>query len=123
MARVKRGNVARKRRNKILKANKGFRGASKRIFTVADRVFLKAGKNAYEGRRERRRFFRRLWIARINGAVRQLGMRYSVFMSLLNKLEIDIDRKQLADLAFNNSEAFKNFFNDVKNKASSKNLV
>ncbi|MDJ0625403.1 MAG: 50S ribosomal protein L20 [Candidatus Caenarcaniphilales bacterium] len=114
MARVKRGNVARKRRKKILKATKGFRGAQNRLFTTADRAFTKAGKNAYRDRRNKKRDFRALWIVRINAGARQLGIRYSALIDLLKKNEVDLDRKQLADLAMNNFEAFKNLVEGLK---------
>lgn len=114
MARVKRGNVARQRRKKLLKAVKGFRGAQSRLFTVADRAFVKAGKYAYNDRRKRKGDFRSLWIIRINAAVREQGIRYSTFMNLLKKKEIMLDRKQLADMAMNHPEAFKALVDSVK---------
>jgi large subunit ribosomal protein L20 len=116
MARVKRGNVARQRRKGLLKQVKGFRGAQKRLFTVADRAFVKAGKNAYRDRRNRKRDFRSLWIVRINAAVREHGLRYSEFINLLAKNSIELDRKQLAELAYSNPEAFKNLIEQVKAK-------
>jgi large subunit ribosomal protein L20 len=114
MARVKRGNVARKRRSKLLKAVKGFRGAQRRLFTVADRAFVKAGKYAYRDRRNRKRDFRQLWIVRINAAVRQLGIRYSIFIDLLKKNNVELDRKQLSDLAYSNFDAFANLVNGLQ---------
>ncbi|HEY9885851.1 MAG TPA: 50S ribosomal protein L20 [Vampirovibrionales bacterium] len=113
MARVKRGNVARKRRKKVLKATKGFRGAQRRLFSIADRAFTKAGKHAYRDRKKNKRNFRQLWIVRINAGARLLGLRYSTLMSLLKKHEIDIDRKQLADLAMNHFEAFENLVSQI----------
>ena len=114
MARVKRGNVARERRKKTLKATKGFRGAQSRLFTVADRAFVHAGKYAYRDRRNKKRDFRSLWIIRINAAARQLGIRYSVLMDMFKKANVDLDRKQLADLAMNNFDAFKNLVDGIK---------
>ncbi|MDX1918247.1 MAG: 50S ribosomal protein L20 [Candidatus Caenarcaniphilales bacterium] len=114
MARVKRGNVARKRRAKILKATSGFRGAQHRIFTTADRAFVKAGKHAFRDRRNRKRDFRRLWIVRINAAVRNLGLRYSTFINLLEKSQITLDRKQLADLAVKDFTAFSQLVEKVR---------
>jgi len=114
MARVKRGNVARQRRKKLLKAVKGFRGAQRRLFTVADRAFVKAGKYAYRDRRNKKRGFRQLWIIRINAAARQLGIRYSTLINRLKVKDIDLDRKQLADLATNHFEAFKQLVESVK---------
>ena len=106
MARVKRGNVAKNKRAKILKATKGFRGAPNRLQSTAEKAWLNAERSAYRDRRKRRRNFRALWIIRINAAVREHGIRYSTFMNLLKKAEIDLDRKQLSELAFNNPEAF-----------------
>ena len=106
MARVKRGNVARKRRKRILKAAKGFRGAPSRLFRIAHNAVTKAGKYSYRDRKNRKRDFRRLWITRINIAVRQLGIRYHEFMSALNKSPLELDRKQLADLIVSDRTAF-----------------
>jgi large subunit ribosomal protein L20 len=116
MARVKRGNVARERRKKLLKAVKGFRGAQSRLFTVADRAFVKAGKYAYRDRRNKKREFRKLWIVRINAATRALGVRYSTFINLLKTNNIDLDRKQLAELAMNHEEAFNKLVESIKPK-------
>lgn len=114
MARVKRGNVARQRRKKLLKAVKGFRGAQSRLFTVADRALTKAGKYAYRDRRNKKRDFRKLWIIRINAATRQLGVRYSTFINQLKVKGIDLDRKQLADLASNHFDSFKKLVESVQ---------
>ena len=116
MARVKRGNVAKNKRKKLLGYTKGFRGASNRIHTIAERAFLKAGRYAYADRRIRRRFFRQLWIIRINAAVRQLGMRYSTFINMLNKSDVQLDRKSLAELAMNDPQAFKAVFEHITKK-------
>jgi large subunit ribosomal protein L20 len=113
MARVKRGSVARERRKKTLKATKGFRGAQRRLFTIADRAFVKAGKHAYIGRKKKKRDFRSLWIVRINAAARELGIRYSTLIDMFNKANVELDRKQLAELAMNNFEAFKNLVETV----------
>lgn len=99
MVRVKRGNVARKRRNKILKLAKGFRGSHSRLFRTANQQVMKALRNAYRDRRKRKRDFRRLWITRINAAVRQHGMSYSQFIGNLKKADIQINRKMLAQMA------------------------
>jgi len=107
MARVKRGNVARNKRKKILKATKGYRGAPSRLFRSAERSYLRAGKHAYRDRRNKKRFFRRLWITRINAASRNLGIRYNSLIALLDKSDLDIDRKALADLAMNSPKAFE----------------
>jgi large subunit ribosomal protein L20 len=97
--RVKRGNVARKRRNKILKLAKGFRGSHSRLFRVANQQVMKALRNAYRDRRKRKRDFRRLWIARINAAARTHGISYSQLIGKLKKANVEINRKMLAQLA------------------------
>ncbi|MGG6294518.1 50S ribosomal protein L20 [Leptolyngbya sp. AN02str] len=99
MTRVKRGNVARKRRKKILKLAKGFRGSHSRLFRTANQQVMKALRNAYRDRRKRKRDFRRLWITRINAAARQNGMSYSQLIGSLNKANIQINRKMLAQMA------------------------
>ena len=104
--RVKRGNVLRKRHKKILKLAKGFKGARSRIFKVANTAVMKKLKYQYRDRRNLRRNMRRLWIVRINAAVRQHGLSYSKFMNALKKSEVAINRKMLADLAVNEPDAF-----------------
>ncbi len=99
MARVKRGNVARKRRKKILKLAKGFRGSHSRLFRTANQQVMKALRNAYRDRRNKKRDFRRLWITRINAAARLHGMSYSQLIGKLKKADIQINRKMLAQLA------------------------
>ncbi|MCP2729822.1 50S ribosomal protein L20 [Limnofasciculus baicalensis] len=99
MTRVKRGNVARKRRKKILKLAKGFRGSHSTLFRTANQQVMKALRNSYRDRRKRKRDFRRLWITRINAAVRQHGMSYSQFIGKMKKADIQINRKMLAQLA------------------------
>jgi large subunit ribosomal protein L20 len=99
MTRVKRGNVARKRRKKILKLAKGFRGSHSRLFRTANQQVMKALRNAYRDRRKRKRDFRRLWIVRINAAARQHGMSYSRLMGALKKADVQINRKMLAQMA------------------------
>lgn len=106
MARVKRGNVARKRRKKILKLAKGFRGSHSRLFRTANQQVMKALRNAYRDRRRRKRDFRRLWIARINAASRQHGVSYSQLIGNLKKADIQINRKMLAQLAVLDPAAF-----------------
>lgn len=105
--RVKRGNVLRKRHKKILKLAKGFIGARSRIFKVANTAVMKALKYQYRDRRNLKRNMRRLWIVRINAAVREHDISYSRFMNLLKKAEVIINRKMLAELAVNEPEAFK----------------
>ena len=108
MARVKRGNVARKRRNKILRLAKGFRGGNGTLFRTANQRVMKALCNAYRDRRRRKRDFRRLWIARINAASRLNGLSYSKFLGALKKADIRINRKMLAQLAVTDPETFTN---------------
>ena len=106
MARVKRGNVARKRRNKILKLARGFRGSNGRLFRTANQRVMKALCNAYRDRRRRKRDFRRLWIARINAAARLNGSSYSRLMGGLKKANIGLNRKMLAQLALIDPKSF-----------------
>jgi large subunit ribosomal protein L20 len=114
MPRVKRGTVARARHKKVLKQAKGFRGRRKNVYRVAKQAVMKAGQYAYRDRRQKKRQFRALWIARINAAVRELGMSYSVFMAGLKRANIDIDRKVLADLAVADKAAFAKIAGQVK---------
>lgn len=106
MTRVKRGNVARKRRKKVLKLAKGFRGSHSRLFKMANQQVMKALRNAYRDRRKRKRDFRRLWIARINAATRQHDLSYSKFMGQLKRADIQLNRKMLAQLAAVDPDSF-----------------
>jgi len=106
MTRVKRGNVARKRRKKILKLAKGFRGGQSKLFRTANQRVMKALRNAYRDRRRRKRDFRRLWITRINAAARQQGMSYSRLIGQMKKADIQINRKMLAQMAVLDPETF-----------------
>ena len=106
MSRVKRGVQAHRRHKKILKLAKGYYGARSRVFRVAKQAVIKAGQYAYRDRRQRKRQFRALWIARINAAARSHGMRYSQFIAGLKKAEIELDRKVLADIAVHDKPAF-----------------
>jgi large subunit ribosomal protein L20 len=99
MTRVKRGNVARKRRKKILKLAKGFRGSHSTLFRTANQQVMKALRSAYRDRKRKKRDFRRLWITRINAAARLHGMSYSKLMGNLKKANINLNRKMLAQLA------------------------
>ena len=114
MPRVKRGVTARARHKKVLELAKGFRGRRKNVYRIAKEAVMKAGQYAYRDRRQKKREFRALWIARINAAVRELGMTYSVFMNGLTKAEIDIDRKVLADLAVHDRAAFAKIAEQAK---------
>ena len=105
--RIKRGNVLRKRHKKILKLAKGFIGARSRIFKVANTAVMKKLKYQYRDRRNLKRNMRRLWIVRINAAVRENGMNYSRFVNACKKANILVNRKMLADLAVNDKEAFQ----------------
>jgi large subunit ribosomal protein L20 len=106
MPRVKRGVTAHAKHKKILKEAKGYRGARGNVFRVAKQAVIKAGQYAYRDRRQRKRQFRALWIARINAAARECGLSYSRFINGLHKAGIEIDRKVLADLAVLNKDAF-----------------
>ncbi|VEP17461.1 50S ribosomal subunit protein L20 [Hyella patelloides LEGE 07179] len=106
MPRVKRGNVARKRRKKILKLAKGFRGSHSKLFRTANQQVMKALRNAYRDRRKRKRDFRRLWITRINAASRQHGLSYSQLTGKLKKANVGLNRKMLAQIAMLDPQAF-----------------
>jgi large subunit ribosomal protein L20 len=106
--------ASRKRRKKILKAARGFFGARSKVLTVAKHTLDRAMAYAYVHRRAKKRAFRRLWIARINAAVRMEGLSYSRFMHLLNTKNIGLNRKVLADLAMNSPETFKAIVSSVK---------
>ncbi|MBZ2167544.1 MULTISPECIES: 50S ribosomal protein L20 [Marinobacter] len=106
MARVKRGVIARRRHKKILNQAKGYYGARSRVFRVAKQAVIKAGQYAYRDRRNRKRAFRALWIARINAGARANGLSYSRLIAGLKKANVEIDRKVLADLAMNEQQAF-----------------
>ena len=111
--RIRRGSAGVKRHKKILKLAKGFIGARSRIFKVANIAVMKALKYAYRDRRTTKRNMRRLWIVRINAAVRQRGMRYSKFVNACKKANIVVNRKMLADMAVRDSEAFDVIFETV----------
>ncbi len=114
MPRVKRGVTAHARHKKILNLAKGYRGRRKNVYRIAKQAVMKAGQYAYRDRRQRKRQFRALWIARINAAVRECGLTYSVFMNGLKKASIDIDRKVLADLAVFDKIAFGKIVEQAK---------
>jgi len=106
MPRVKRGVTARARHKKVLDQAKGYRGRRKNVYRIAKEAVMKAGQYAYRDRRQRKRQFRTLWIARINAAAREQGLSYSVFMNGLKKASIQIDRKVLSDIAIFDKAAF-----------------
>jgi large subunit ribosomal protein L20 len=106
MVRVKRGNVARKRRKKVLKLARGFRGSHSRLFTAANQQVMKALRYAYRHRRTKKRDFRSLWIVRINAAARLEGLSYSRLIDGLHKTDVRLNRKMLAQLAVLDPAAF-----------------
>jgi len=116
MPRVKRGVTARARHKKVLALAKGFRGRRGNVFRIAKQAVMKAGQYAYRDRRNRKRVFRQLWIARINAGVRELGMTYSQFANGLKKAAIEIDRKVLADMAVHDRAGFAVIVDQVKPK-------
>jgi large subunit ribosomal protein L20 len=118
MPRVKRGVTARARHKKVLALAKGFRGRRKNVYRVAKQAVMKASQYAYRDRRNRKRDFRRLWIARINAAARELGMTYSQFINGMNKAGITLDRKVLADIAVHDKAAFAGIVEQAKAKLS-----
>ena len=114
MPRVKRGVTARARHKKVLDQAKGYRGRRSTVYRIAKEAVMKAGQYAYRDRRNKKRVFRQLWIARINAASRGLGLTYSKFMAGLKKANIDIDRKVLADMAVNDPAGFGSIVEKVK---------
>ncbi|MBK8955853.1 MAG: 50S ribosomal protein L20 [Saprospiraceae bacterium] len=106
--------ASRRRRKKIMKAARGYFGGRSKVYTVAKNAVEKAMKYAYKHRREKKRAFRRLWIARINAGVRALGLNYSGFINKLKSNQIDLNRKVLADLAMNHPTAFAALVEKVK---------
>jgi large subunit ribosomal protein L20 len=114
--RVKTTKIHHKKRKKILKLAKGFRGGRHRLYRVAKSTVMHAGQHAYNSRKQKKRNYRSLWIVRINAAVRPHGLSYSKFMDLLKKSNIQMNRKSLADLAFSNPELFNQLVQQVKNQ-------
>ena len=114
MARVKSGVTAKARHKKILGKAKGYYGARSKLFKTAKQAVIKAGQYAYRDRRQRKRQFRALWIARINAASRLHGLSYSRLINGLNKAEIIVDRKVLADIAIHDPAAFESIANQAK---------
>jgi large subunit ribosomal protein L20 len=114
MPRVKRGVTARARHKKVLSQAKGYTQRRSSVYRVAKEAVMKAGQYAYRDRRQRKRVFRALWIARINAATREQGMSYSVFVAGLKKAAIDIDRKVLADMAVLDKPGFAAIVDKVK---------
>ena len=118
MARIKGGLNARKKHNRVLKLAKGYRGARSKQYRVAKQSVMRALASAYAGRKQRKRQFRQLWIARINAAARLNGLSYSRFMYGLKLAEVDLNRKVLADMAVNDAEGFAALAELAKSKQS-----
>ena len=114
MPRVKRGVTARARHKKVIALATGYRGRRKNVYRIAKQAVMKAGQYAYRDRRQRKRQFRQLWIARINAGARQNGLSYSKFMNGLKRAAIEIDRKVLADLAVFDKAAFAQLVEKAK---------
>ena len=118
MTRVKRGNVSRKRHKKVLKMTKGFRGAASLLFRTANQQNMKALRYTYMNRRKKKRDFRRLWISRVNAAVRAHDLNYSEFMSNLKNSKISLNRKILAQLSIFDPETFLTIVSSSSNSSS-----
>jgi large subunit ribosomal protein L20 len=114
MTRVKRGVSASKRRKNLLKDAKGFRWKRKSHYRAAKEALIKAGKYAFRDRRVKKRTMRRLWITRLNIALRELGLKYSTFIKNLTDKKVEVDRKVLSQMAVENPEIFKKFTEEVK---------
>ena len=114
MVRVKRGNVARKRRKKVLQLAKGYRGAHSRLFRVANQQVMKALRYSYVGRKQKKRMFRRIWITRINAASRTNGLSYSRLIHNFKKSNIELNRKMLSQIAVLDAPTFNELVNSSK---------
>ena len=114
MVRVKRGNVARKRRKKILKFAKGFKGAHSRLFRTANGQVMKALIYSYVGRKRRKKDFKKLWICRVNAAARSEGLNYSNFRNSLKKSSIELNLKMLAQLSIIDKTAFEYVLKEIE---------
>ena len=118
MARVKGGLNARKKHNRVLKLAKGYRGARSKQYRIAKQSVMRALASAYAGRKEKKRQFRQLWIARINAAARINGLSYSKFMYGLKLAGVEINRKMLAEMAVNDAEGFKTLAELARSKVA-----
>lgn len=116
MARIKGGLNAKKKHNRVLKLAKGYRGARSKQYRVAKQSVMRALASSFAGRKERKRQFRQLWIARINAAARLNGLSYSKFMHGLKLAEIDINRKMLSEMAISDPEGFASLVEVAKSK-------
>ncbi|TGK04843.1 50S ribosomal protein L20 [Leptospira semungkisensis] len=114
MPRATNGTIHKNRRKKILKTAKGFRGARSKLYRTAKSAVMKAGQWGYRDRKAKKRDFRKLWIIRINAAAREAGLSYSQFIHGLKKANISLDRKALAELAFNDKETFNALVEKIK---------
>ncbi|MFA4858880.1 MAG: 50S ribosomal protein L20 [Candidatus Margulisiibacteriota bacterium] len=114
MVRVKRGFVARRKKKKLYKKNKGFRGTLKNVFRAAHQAQLKAGTHATRHRKLKKRTFRALWIARLSAAAKMLGTSYSKMMGAIKKANINLNRKMLSEIAATDMAAFKKIFEGLK---------
>jgi large subunit ribosomal protein L20 len=118
MARIKGGMNARRKHNKVLKLAKGYRGARSKQYRIAKQSVMRALASSYAGRKEKKRQFRRLWIARINAAARLNGLSYSKLIHGLKLAEIDINRKMLAEMAVNDAEGFATLAEIARSKVA-----
>ena len=116
MARIKGGMNARRKHNRVLRLAKGYRGARSKQYRIAKQSVMRALASSYAGRKERKRQFRQLWIARINAAARLNGLSYSKFMHGLKLAEVDINRKMLVEMAVNDADGFKTLADLAKSK-------
>lgn len=116
MARIKGGLNAKKKHNRVLKLAKGYRGARSKQYRIAKQSVMRALTSSYAGRKQKKRQFRQLWIARINAAARMNGLSYSKFMHGLKLAEVDINRKMLSEMAISNPEAFTALVDVAKGK-------
>jgi len=114
MTRVKRGVAASKRRKNVLKDAKGYRWRRSKAYAAAKQAVIKAGRYAIRDRRTKKRTARRLWITRLNIALREIGMKYSPFIKILSDKKIEVDRKVLSQMAVENPEVFQKFVENVK---------
>jgi len=114
MARVKRGTNQRRRHNKVLKMAKGYRGLSSKLYTLAKRRVMKAGMHSYAHRKTKKRNFRRLWITRLNAALKPCGLSYSRFVFLASKKMVALNRKMLSELAIHEPEVLAKVVEAVK---------
>ena len=119
MARIKRGVTAHAKHKAVIAQAKGYRGRRKNVFRVANQAVIKAGQYAYRDRRQRKRQFRSLWIVRINAAAREQGLSYSRLIDGLNKADIEIDRKVLAELAVSDKVAFARLADQARSSLAS----